>query len=39
MIDMILLTFVVSVFYGGFYLGTKFKTLGEVFAAFKKRFL
>lgn len=34
MIDLILLTFVVVVFYGGFFLGAKYKTLKAAWEAF-----
>lgn len=36
MIDFILLTFVLGVFYGGFYCGNKFKTLQGMWTAAKE---
>ena len=35
MIDLILLSFVLGVFYGGFWCGKKFQTLGAMFAHVK----
>lgn len=38
MIDLILLLFVIGVFYGGFWCGSKYNTILEMFRAISKMF-